>query len=202
MSISKGILSRLFPDAGEHDLERLSVVWGEVINQIIERMIELSKPYIDDLHINLREEMVLELAKLQILIGEKVVNERVAGRSLDQISVDQERDLCLNERGIERIENTAHILSEHVWIKRYNQRWKPKTIAALQKEKSPKKTKLSVKKVDDAHFIPKSFIRRYWSKNGNIYRYIKTEKGSFKASIISYGQWGYLRDLLSIFGIN
>lgn len=197
MSISKGILSRLFPDAEEHDLERLSVIWDEVINQIIERMIELSKPYIDDLHINLREEMVLELAKLQIFIGEKVVNERVAGRSLDQISEDQERDLCLNERGIERIENTAHILSENVWIKRYNQRWKPKTIATLQKEKSPKKTRLSVKKVDDAHFIPKSFIRRYWSKNGKVYRYIKTETGSFEASIISYGQWGYLRGLYS-----
>ena len=41
MSISNGILSRLFPDAEEHDLERLSVVWDEVINQIIERMIEL-----------------------------------------------------------------------------------------------------------------------------------------------------------------
>ena len=187
----------MFPDAKAHDLEGFCAIWDEVINQIIERMIECSKQHIDYLHINLREEMILELAKLQLYIGEKVVHERLAGRSLDQINEDQERNMCLNEKGIERIENTARILSEHIWIKRYNERWKPKTIAALEKERCPKKAKLTVQRVDDTHFIPKSFIRRYWSKNGNVCRCRKTETGSFETSIISYGKWGYRRNLYS-----
>ncbi len=197
MSISKGILSELFPDAEEYDLERLSAIWDEVLHQIIEKMMELSEPHIGDLHIHLRGEMALELAKLELFLGKKVIRERVACRSLDQIREDDEREARLSGSGREKIENTAHILSEEIWIKRYHERWKPKTVAAIQKEENPKKTKLVVKKVDDNHFIPKSFIRRYWSKDGNLCLYTKTDAGSFEPSVISFGQWGYVRNLYS-----
>ena len=122
MSVSKEILSELFPDAEEYDLERLSTVWDDVLQQIIEKMMQLSKPHIGDLHINLREEMILELAKLELFLGKKIIRERVAGRSLNQIREDDEREACPSGSGRERIENTAHILSEEIWIKRYHKR--------------------------------------------------------------------------------
>lgn len=71
-----------------------------------------------------------------------------------------------------------------------------KTNAALAKEKKPKKTKLAIKEVNDNHFIPKSFIRKYWSKNENIRR--NTIKGSVITSKeIPFSQWGFVKNLYS-----
>lgn len=197
MSICKAILERLFPDAEESHIEELSIIWDKIIQQIIEKMIELSNPHIEELHINLREEMVLELAKLQFFIGEKVVRDRLAGRSINLISADQERNACLGADVRERIKITALLLSNNIWMKKYNDRWKPKTEAALQKETNPKKTQLVPQKVITNHYIPKYFIKRYWSKAGNVCQYTKIDMNSIKSSIISFGQWGHLNNLYS-----
>jgi len=196
MSICKGILEKLFPDAEESHIEKVSVIWDNIIHQIIVKMLELSKPHIDELHINLREEITLELARLQLYLGEQVVKDRLAGRSLNQISVDEERDVIMSTDITKKIENTATIFSENIWIKKYNERWKPKTKVALQKDSVPKKTKFVPKEVTSNHYIPKFFIKRYWSKDGNVCQYTKI--GNFiKSSIISFGQWGHLNNLYS-----
>jgi hypothetical protein len=44
--------------------EEISAVWDEVVSSIVKEMLEYAEPHIGDLHINLREEMALELAKL------------------------------------------------------------------------------------------------------------------------------------------
>lgn len=197
MSICKGILRRLFPDAEESHIEELSLIWDKIIQQIIEKMIELSSPHIEELHINLREEMILELAKLQFFLGEKVVKDRLAGRSINLISADEEMNICIGADVKEKIENTALLLSKDIWIKRYNERWKPKTEAALQKEKNPKKTQLVPQEVTTNHYIPKFFIKRYWSKAGNVCQYRKINPNSIESSIISFGKWGHLNNLYS-----
>ena len=44
--------------------KEISAVWDEVVSSIVNEMLEYAEPHIGDLHINLREEMALELAKL------------------------------------------------------------------------------------------------------------------------------------------
>jgi hypothetical protein len=185
------------PSAEPRDLDRLSIIWDEVVRTIIEKMIEYSDPHISDIHINLREEMILELAKIEVFIAEKVVTDRLSGRILEQIDDRLERESCFNEEGLAKITKTAKNLAEHVWLKKYNERWKPKTETAIKNDASQKVTKLVPQKVEDNHFVPKSFIRRYWSKNNFIFRFRKDANGGYARERKAFGQWGFVRNLYS-----
>ena len=66
----------------------LAEIWDEVIHRIIEKMVALSSPSMTELHRNLREEMALELAKLQLSLGERVVDERLGSRLPDNVDTD------------------------------------------------------------------------------------------------------------------
>lgn len=197
MSISKGILSQLHPGIDAVKASALAEIWDQVILLIIEKMMALSTPITTELHINLREEMVLELAKLQVFVGNKVVNDRLAKRTPNNIDIDDEREACLSDIGSERINKTAKMLSEHVWLRKYNECWKPKSIAALKKEENPKRVTLAVEPKEDNHFIPKSFIKRYWSRNGKIKRYKFNPQGILEFKSLSFGQWGFVKNLYS-----
>lgn len=197
MSISKSILMKRYPEADTQKVTALSDLWDEVLHRIIEKMIEISTPEMKELHINLREEMALELAMLQTSLGEKIINERIGTQFLNNINVEDEREACFGESGIDRINNTSKILADHIWLKKYNERWKPKSLAAIRKEKFPKKVKLAVEPKENNHFIPKSFIKRYWSENGKIRRYKIDPQGGFIFNKISFGQWGFLKNLYS-----
>lgn len=197
MSITKRVLLQLHPGTDAAKASALAEIWDQVIHLIIEKMIVLSDPITTELHINLREEMILELAKLQNFLGDKVVNDRLAKRMPNDINVDDERVTCLGDTGSERINNTAKMLSEQVWLKKYYDRWKPKTISALKKEESQKKVKLKVESKEDNHFIPKSFIKRYWTKNGKIQRYNFNSQGTLESKSLSFGQWGFIKNLYS-----
>lgn len=197
MSISKSILLQLHPETDVEIASALAEIWDEVLHLIVEKMMDLSAPITTDLHINLREEMILELAKLQNFLGDKIVNDRLAGRTPIEINVDDEREACFSDMGFERITNTAKRVAEQVWLKKYHERWKPKTITALKKEESPKKVKLKIEPKEDNHFIPKSFIRRYWTKNGKIRRYRFNSEGVFESELLPYGQWGFRKNLYS-----
>lgn len=52
-----------------------------------------------------------------------------------------------------KISNTAVNLAERVWVRKYNERWKPKTEAAINKEASPKITKLAPQRIEANHFV-------------------------------------------------
>ncbi|AFM26089.1 DUF4238 domain-containing protein [Desulfomonile tiedjei] len=179
-----------------NNIEGLAEVWDEVVQRIIKRMIELIAPQIDGIHVNLREEVTFDVARLMDFIAEKVINLRMEQRSLSQLDEESERQYFLTEEGNTKIEHTACVLSQALQ-KKYCERWKPKTDALLRNEKNPKKTKLSIKKVEKNHFIPKSFIRRYWSRDGLVCRFTKGKDGSFKSKRIPFSQWGYARNLCS-----
>jgi hypothetical protein len=160
-------------------------------------MLAIADPKMNDLHINLREEMALELAKLIFFISEKVVFDRMNGRTINEIDCQEEREQCFNLEGKERISNTAQNCANQVWLRRYNERWKLKTETALRKEKNPKKKVVTPKAVEKNHFIPKSFIKRYWSEGQFVYRSIKASEGLEEKKETSFGSWGFRKNLYS-----
>lgn len=198
MTETKAILLKRVPLAEPHDLDSISAIWDEVVSAIIGKMLEYCDPYISDLHINLREEMTFELAKARLSIAENVVNDRLSDRLFEQIDERLERESCFNEKGTAKIANTAMIYAEHVWLKIYNERWKPKTEAEIKREASPKKVSpLALKRVEDNHFVPKSFIKRYWSENGIIFQFTKNTNGECVREEKPFSKWGFLRNLYS-----
>ncbi|MCK4347710.1 MAG: DUF4238 domain-containing protein [Thermoplasmatales archaeon] len=195
--MTSSIIIKKHPDSRSSDVAKVAVIWDEVVSLIIQKMIEYSAKQIPALHINLREEMALELAKLTLFVSEKVVDKRLNGRLLADIDEATERDECFNEEGLNKIEQTALNMLNGVWVKLYNERWKKKSEAFLAKDEKPKITKISPKPVEDNHFIPKSFIRRYWSSGQHVFKFTKIANSKIKKAKLGLGQWGFAKNLYS-----
>lgn len=191
-------IQKIDPSAQLQLAVEVSAIWEEVLDSIVKEMLEYSKPHIGDLHINLREEMALELSKLIYFIAEKVVSSRMDGRLISEINPTAEREQCFSEAGRNKISTTAKNFAEHVWIKKYKERWKPKTEAALKKDKEGRKnSKITPQKVIENHFIPKSYIKKHWSEGQFIYKSIKTEDGLKQKIRTPLGSWGFRNNLYS-----
>ncbi|MEK7323508.1 MAG: DUF4238 domain-containing protein [Pseudomonadota bacterium] len=188
---------KLDPSCSPDKAAQLAEVWGEVTSSIVEEMLARARPQMDELHIDCREEMALELAKLITFISEKVVADRMKGCVAKDIDLQIEREQCFGAKGKEKIATTAQNLADGVWLRRYAERWKPKTVAALKKEKKQKKAPATPQRVDENHFIPKSFIKKYWSEGQFVYRSIKTPKGLDEKKKTPVGSWGFRQNLYS-----
>ena len=177
--------------------EQLAKVWDEVVSSIVEEMLAIAKQHMEDIHINLREEMTFELAKLTAFVSEKVITDRMRGRTINDIDPQVELEQCFSLEGKERISNTAKNCAVQVWLRIYSERWKPKTKAAFSKEQKQKKRSITPKQVEDNHFIPKSFIKRYWSEGQVVYRNVKTSEGFDEKKKTPLGSWGFRKNLYS-----
>ncbi|QDE31731.1 DUF4238 domain-containing protein [Shewanella polaris] len=190
-------LRKLFPDIEDKQAQALVEIWEEVVDLIFHEMDRISQPQMTELHINLREEIILEFAKLRHHIESKVIEAQTLEQLPNEIDLAAERELCLGDIGQQKILNTGKIIAENVWLEKYHNRWKLKTRSALEKEKAPPVAKeLKINEVTDNHFIPKSFIKRYWSEKGVI-RKNSISKGVVNYIDTSFGKWGFVRNLYS-----
>lgn len=139
----------------EHHVKELQKIWNEVAERIIKRMMELINSTVDVIHIDLREELIYSLANLHTGLVPEVVRIRTKSRDPLDIDIETERQECFNSVGLERIENTAKNCAES-WEKRYKERWRPKSLSTLEREKTPKKPLYrSPKPVEENHYIGK-----------------------------------------------
>ena len=195
-SISDTAVRKLYSEAQHQSIDSLTAVWDEVVHRIITEMMTLSEDDDVELHINIREDMVMELARLQFCLAERVVEKRVAGRDLSSIDPEQEREECLGPEGADSIRDTARIVHEQIWSKRLKERWEPKSAKAIEREANPKRAKLAVKPVGKNHFIPRWFIRDNWATDGKVLRWRRTSEG-WTSTKRGFGEWGYRHELYS-----
>ncbi len=193
---TSSVVRKLRPGASAALVNPLAQIWDEVVHHIIGEMMELTMSDESPLHINIRADMTLELAQLHLWLGEKVVEKRIASRNLMTIDVESERAECLGEEGFETIVGTARLAYEHIWNRKMEERWKPKSAKAIERDKNPKERKASIKPVNKNHFIPRWFIRDNWSEEGKILRWRRTENG-WASRQHSFGKWGFRRGLYS-----
>lgn len=194
--ICLGVVQKLYPDTRRPTLGALAPIWDEVVQRIIDEMTALDLANEVALHINIREEMVMELVRLQFWLAERVVEKRIGERTLSEIDAEREREECLGPDGATTISATAQMAYEHVWSKRMKERWQPKSAKALDKEANPKPATLAVKAVEKNHFIPRWFIRDNWTTNDRIRRWRQTEDG-WTSTWAGLGEWGYRHKLYS-----
>ena len=195
--LSGPAVQKLFPEVERQVIDALAAIWDEVVERIIDEMMTLHEASDVKLHINIREEMVTELARLQFWLAAKVVEKRVAGRDLSSIDPEQEKEECLGLDGADTISATARLVHEHIWSRRLEERWKPKSAKAIEREANlPQAKKLAVKPVGKNHFIPRWFIRDHWATDGKVLRWRRTSEG-WTSRKIGFGQWGYRRELYS-----
>ena len=118
-SFCDSAVRRLFPEVEHESIGALTAIWDEVVDRIINEMLTLSEANSVELHINVREEMVMELASLLAWLAEQVVEKRVAGRELSSIDPDEEQKECLGSEGAAIISATARIVNDNCWSKRF-----------------------------------------------------------------------------------
>ncbi len=141
--------------------------------------------------------MAEELGRLILYLSEQVVAKRVGEHDPASIDVEHERAECLEGNGVDAIENTAQNLAAGVWTKKYDERWGPKSEAALAKEAKPKTTQLSIKPVGDNHFVPRWFVKQYWARDARLRRFRKKVDGTWAAGYVGSGGWAYSKHLYS-----
>lgn len=186
------------PAAPQEAVNAIALVWESVVDSVIESMLAYAAPKMKDPHIDLREEMTLELARLRAFLCQQVVIERKAGRLIKDIDPTAEEEHCFNQTGKARITATAQVCPEQIWLRINRERWEPKTTAALIREKASRKPRDVVSpQVTDNHFIPKSFIKRYWSEGQFVYRSIKTSTEQKEKVRTPSGSWGFNKNLYS-----
>jgi hypothetical protein len=174
----------------------LAHIWDEVVHRITLELMELATSTGIELHINMRGEIVFELVRLQIWLSERVVERRINNRLLNTINPDVEREACLGPKGVDIISGTARMAYDHLWKKFTDERWKPKSAKALEREKNPRKTKLAVKPVNKNHFIPRSFLKANWATDDELLRWKRTDNG-LTSSQRNFGKWGHRKGLYS-----
>ena len=194
--LSDTVIRQLFPGAEPQSINALAAIWDEVVCRIIDEMMMLQKANQTTLHINVYGGMVLDLARLQLSMAKQVVENRTTGRDLPSIDPRQEREECLGSEGAETISATARRIYEHVWSKRLEERWKPKSVRAFECEANPKRVKLPVRQVNKNHFIPRWFIRDHWATDGKVLQWQRTGNG-WTSSERGFSQWGYGNKLYS-----
>ena len=185
-----------FPNADEVQVRALGTIWDEVVHHIINEMLKLSLEDATPLHVDVREDMALETTQLLFWLNECVIERRTDGRELLDINPVEERKACLGLEGAKTITGTAHLIYERIWKRKMEERWKPKSAKATEREKSPRATRLAVKPVGKNHFIPRWFIRDLWAYQGKVLRWRRAGAG-WRSAARGLGEWGYRHNLYS-----
>ena len=188
-------VEKLWPGTPTEIIDPLAIIWDEVLHEVIGAMMRLANDAAP-LHVNIREEMILELAKIQLYVGEQIVHKRLAERDPAAVDPAQERIACFGDAGWASINDTAREFYNHHWRERLETRWIPKSAAAAARERNPKPRHLAVKRVDKNHFISRWFIRDLWATDGKIMRWRRTEEG-WTSARRGFGKWGYRHKLYS-----
>lgn len=197
MSISASIIRKRAPGLEDNRVEALAAVWDEVVHRIVETMLSHENGEERELHINVKADMVQELARLQVMLAEKLIERRAADRDLKAVDPAAERRACFEPAGLKMVEATARVAYEHVWHKYMTVRWLPKSRKALEREANPSApAKLAVKPVNDQHFISRWFIRDYWAEGDKTMRW-RQEHGEWLREHILFARWGHRRRVWS-----
>lgn len=189
-------VQNLFPDADLAVVDALARVWDEVVRRIVEELMEMGKADEPELHINVREDMVLEIAQLHLFLIEAVIKKRTAGRELASIDPVKERVETLGPEGVATVTNTAKLFYEQSWRELMVKRWGPRSKRALEREANPPKTTLPIKPVDKNHFIPKWLIREHWARDSEVTIWRRGNSG-WSSRRRGFGKWGHRPNLYS-----
>lgn len=196
-AISQIVLNKYSDVEESKTLSGLVPVWAEVLEAIITRSQEEFRKQATLLHIDLKPEMAMSLVNTVWGIAEKIVEARTVGRVLADITPEQEREFHSSDAGQTLIKGTAKVLTAS-WLKRYQERWEPKSEKKLENEKNPPRPKpRSAKEVDTNHFISRFFLKKYWAENGKLTVAKRGDPAKWQIRKLSFGEWGHQKNLYS-----
>lgn len=184
-------LQSLYPDADPARIGVLAEIWDIELDRIIKRMLDISTESVAAIPLTAKHEVVFEMAKLVNFVADKIVEEKLSESRLEEIDLDLERDWLESQACTERIEDTAKVIAEHVWVKFLDEWWEKYSIASSSTPVSNRRkfAKTGAGGVRRQHISPK-FSNKFWAddkKKVKVYR--PALDGSVKAEIHPMAEW-------------
>lgn len=202
-----GKLESRFPNVDANRIATLAEVWDSELDRVIRRMLEISENSCASIPMEAKHEAVFEMAKLVNFIANKILEKKLSSEKIEDIDLDQERSWLDSDKCAERIENTAKLFAEHVWIKFLHEWWRKHPLATTSAPRSVRRkfAKVGSGGVRRQHFSPK-FSNKYWASQNNTVRiYTRALDGTVKMEETPLTEWGredfiYTQSLESLFG--
>jgi len=185
-------------------------VWAIEVDQIIYKMFDIARSARPPMHIAVREKAIFELAKLTMWLTDLVVDKKLEEKRLEDFNAQTESELMQSTVGRERIESTATVLAEHIWLKLYDHWHRPiRRIVVPEQERSQAGTAKLInstgQRTSEHHYLPR-FSNKYWTDGaGKILIFSRAVNGGVRTKVRPYRRWGFephlysqpLEDLLS-----
>ncbi|HKR60767.1 MAG TPA: DUF4238 domain-containing protein, partial [Pyrinomonadaceae bacterium] len=173
-------------------------------------MFDITRSARPPMHVSVREKAIFELAKLTLWLSDLVVDKKLKEKRLEDLDAQTESQLMQSTRGRERIESTATVLAEQIWLKQYDQWHRPiRRIVVPEERTQAGAAKLinstGQKRTRDHHYLPR-FSNKYWTDGaGKILIFSRAVNGGVRTKVRPYGRWAFephlysqpLEDLLS-----
>ena len=195
-------LSKQFPSCAEH-LLALAEIWDEELNRIINRMLEISAAEKGLLPIQARHEAIFEVAKLRLLLEERIISAKTKSTSIGSIDPSAEKRSLEGPVISQRIENTARILADRIWNVLLGQ-WHKQFPAIIVPSENTKRRPIKMPERDSSstirrqHFTP-TFSNKYWASGSE--RKVRVYRRGINEAIVwkdlAYRKWGYEKFLYS-----
>jgi hypothetical protein len=145
-----------------------------------------------------RAALTLELARLSLFAAGRIIDDRMENRTLDAITVADERTFCKSAFGRERALNFGRMLAGHIWNRVYDEYVSQYPLLITSEAVSPEVYSTRRKRAGRAssakrnHFVP-AFATKPWAdSNGNMLVAHHWVDGAVRFSARAYRNWGYL----------
>ena len=182
-----------FPDADPVHLAALGDIWSVEVSKIVDRMLGVAKDRgVSGLPVLARPEASFQLANLVLMLQGQVIKRKTARTSIQTIDAEAERDALTSPLIQDRIENTAIILAEHVWLPLCERWWKRFPMIPQESAKSAKRIPRRPAHGGSRrqHFSPQ-FSNKYWTSADKLRVYALGVDGIVRSSNVRARSWGY-----------
>ena len=181
-----------FPYADPVHLAALGDVWSVEVSEIVDRMLWITKDQeVGSLPEQARPEAIFQLANLVLMLEGQIIKTKTAQTPIQTIDAEAERDALTSPLIQDRIENTAAILAEHVWLPLCERWWKRSPMIQQEPAKSVKciPTHRAHGGTRRQHFSP-AFSNKYWASAGNLRVYALGVDGTVRSNDVPAKLWG------------
>lgn len=98
--------------ADSNKLAAIAKIWADEINEILALVFKYTEKVRGRPHyLSFRSEAIFELAKLSLFLTGRVIDVKLADKSVDDLDPAEERAALFSAVGRERIENTARVIA-------------------------------------------------------------------------------------------
>ncbi len=185
-------LRNKFPDADPVHMAVLADVWSVEVSKIVDRMLRITKDRgVRSLPAQVRPEAIFQLANLVLWLEGQIIKAKTAQAPIQAIDVEAERDALKSPLIQDRIENTASILAEHVWLRLCELWWERFPAIPQERSKSVKCFAPHPKPggTRRMHYSP-AFSNKHWAPAGKLRVYALGVDGTVRSNDVPARSWG------------